>query len=134
MKLADLANSNQPVYPTDIRVKVTGEGPADARILILGEAPGRQELKEGLPIVGQSGRILNALLAQAGLKRSDVRIENVFERYVSKRKDARGKQVYYIGKERVFHPDKGFLDEGLLKDCRNRIQELKPNVIVPRGS
>jgi uracil-DNA glycosylase family 4 len=133
MKLADLANSSQPVYPTDIRVKVTGEGPTNAHILILGEAPGRQELKEGLPIVGQSGRILNTLLDQAGLKRSDVRIENVFERYVSKRKDARGKQVYYIGKERVFHPDKGFLDECLLKDCQDRIKALKPNVIVPMG-
>ncbi len=56
---------------------VPGEGPADAEIMFIGEGPGFHENEQGRPFVGPAGQFLDELLAQAGLKRSDVWIGNV---------------------------------------------------------
>jgi uracil-DNA glycosylase len=56
---------------------VPGVGPANAEIMFIGEGPGFNENEQGLPFVGAAGNFLNELLAEAGLKRSDVWIGNV---------------------------------------------------------
>jgi DNA polymerase len=56
---------------------VPGEGPAKAEIMFIGEGPGFHENEQGRPFVGAAGQFLDELLAQAGLKRSDVWIGNV---------------------------------------------------------
>jgi uracil-DNA glycosylase family 4 len=56
---------------------VPGEGPATSEIMLIGEGPGFHENEQGRPFVGAAGNFLNELLAQAGLKRSDVWIGNV---------------------------------------------------------
>jgi DNA polymerase len=56
---------------------VPGEGPDKAEIMLIGEGPGFYENEQGRPFVGAAGSFLNELLAQAGLKRSDVWIGNV---------------------------------------------------------
>ncbi|NOY99118.1 MAG: uracil-DNA glycosylase [Chloroflexi bacterium] len=56
---------------------VPGEGPASSEIMLIGEGPGFYENEQGRPFVGSSGKFLTELLAQAGLKRSDVWIGNV---------------------------------------------------------
>ncbi len=56
---------------------VPGEGPANAEIMLIGEGPGFNEDQQGRPFVGAAGNFLNELLAQAGLKRTDVWITNV---------------------------------------------------------
>jgi DNA polymerase len=56
---------------------VPGEGPADSEIMFIGEGPGFYENEQGRPFVGASGQFLDQLLAQAGLKRTDVWIGNV---------------------------------------------------------
>ena len=56
---------------------VPGEGPADSEIMFIGEGPGFNENEQGRPFVGAAGQFLNELLAQAGMKRSDVWIGNV---------------------------------------------------------
>ena len=56
---------------------VPGEGPADTEIMLIGEGPGFHENEQGRPFVGAAGQFLDELLAQAGLKRSDVWIGNV---------------------------------------------------------
>jgi len=56
---------------------VPGEGPADSEIMFIGEGPGFYENEQGRPFVGAAGQFLDQLLAQAGLKRSDVWIGNV---------------------------------------------------------
>lgn len=55
---------------------VPGEGNPYARIVLVGEAPGEQEDRLGRPFVGRSGHLLDRLLAEAGLDRSDVWITN----------------------------------------------------------
>ena len=56
---------------------VPGEGPANSEIMFIGEGPGFYENEQGRPFVGAAGQFLDQLLAQAGLKRSEVWIGNV---------------------------------------------------------
>ena len=56
---------------------VPGEGPANSEIMFIGEGPGFHENELGRPFVGAAGNFLNELLAEAGLKRSEVWIGNV---------------------------------------------------------
>jgi DNA polymerase len=56
---------------------VPGEGPVDSEIMLIGEGPGFNENEQGRPFVGAAGKFLEELLAQAGLKRTDVWIGNV---------------------------------------------------------
>jgi DNA polymerase len=56
---------------------VFGGGNADADLMFVGEAPGRNEDEQGLPFVGQAGRLLDTLLGEIGLARSEVFVTNV---------------------------------------------------------
>ncbi|MDP6604582.1 MAG: uracil-DNA glycosylase family protein [Rhodospirillales bacterium] len=55
---------------------VFGDGGPDARVVLIGEAPGADEDRQGVPFVGQSGQLLNRMLASIGLERTDVFISN----------------------------------------------------------
>jgi uracil-DNA glycosylase len=59
------------------KLSVPGEGPANAEVMFIGEGPGFHENEQGQPFVGAAGNFLNELLAEAGLKRSEVWIGNV---------------------------------------------------------
>jgi uracil-DNA glycosylase len=56
---------------------VFGAGHADADLMFVGEAPGANEDRQGLPFVGQAGRLLDTLLGEIGLSRADVFVANV---------------------------------------------------------
>jgi DNA polymerase len=58
---------------------VFGAGHPDADLMFVGEAPGFHEDKQGVPFVGQAGKLLEKLLAGIGLQRSDVYIANVLK-------------------------------------------------------
>jgi DNA polymerase len=58
---------------------VFGSGSADAELMFVGEAPGANEDKQGLPFVGQAGRLLDTLLGEIGLTRADVFVVNVLK-------------------------------------------------------
>jgi len=59
---------------------VVGRGNPNARLLLLGEAPGAEEEACGQPFVGRSGRLLEAMLAAAGLSSErDLYIANVIK-------------------------------------------------------
>ncbi len=58
---------------------VFGSGNADADLMFVGEAPGANEDKQGLPFVGQAGKLLDKLLAEIGLERGDVFIANTLK-------------------------------------------------------
>ncbi|GMV35122.1 MAG: uracil-DNA glycosylase [Chloroflexi bacterium] len=95
---------------------VAGEGPADAEILFIGEGPGFHEDEQGRPFVGASGRFLDQLLEQAGLKRADVFIANVVKCRPPGNRDPR--------------PDE-------LEACREylnaQIEAINPSIIVTLG-
>ena len=58
---------------------VFGNGNPDADLMFVGEAPGFHEDKQGLPFVGQAGKLLDKLLAGIGLERGDVFVCNVLK-------------------------------------------------------
>jgi len=58
---------------------VFGSGNADADVMFVGEAPGFHEDKQGLPFVGQAGKLLEKLLEGIGMSRADVYIANVLK-------------------------------------------------------
>lgn len=67
-----LAESRQQV--------VVGRGNPAARLLLIGEAPGAEEDASGLPFVGRAGKLLEQLLAEAGLdSERDLFIANVIK-------------------------------------------------------
>ena len=53
---------------------VFGSGDPNADLMFVGEAPGFHEDKQGVPFVGQAGKLLERLLEGIGLSRSDVYI------------------------------------------------------------
>jgi DNA polymerase len=58
---------------------VFGAGNADADLMFIGEAPGAKEDERGVPFVGAAGKLLDELLGEVGLARSDVFIANVLK-------------------------------------------------------
>jgi uracil-DNA glycosylase family 4 len=56
---------------------VFADGNPEAKLMIIGEAPGADEDRLGLPFVGASGKLLDAMLAAIGLDRGSVYICNV---------------------------------------------------------
>src|SRR4051794_32935127 len=76
--LVSLTNSPLYTYREKNSYKaVVGEGSLEAQIMLIGEAPGEREAKSGRPFVGASGRLLDELLANIGLKRENIFITNV---------------------------------------------------------
>jgi uracil-DNA glycosylase len=58
---------------------VFGAGHADADLMFVGEAPGANEDRIGRPFVGQAGKLLDQLLSEIGLERSEVFVTNVLK-------------------------------------------------------
>jgi DNA polymerase len=72
---------------------VFGAGNADADLMFVGEAPGANEDKQGLPFVGQAGRLLERLLVEIGLQRADVFIANVLKCRPPGNRDPRPQEI-----------------------------------------
>jgi uracil-DNA glycosylase len=64
-----------PLHETRTTV-VFGAGNADADLMFVGEAPGANEDAQGLPFVGQAGKLLDKLLEEIGMNRQDVFVIN----------------------------------------------------------
>lgn len=58
---------------------VPGNGDPNAELMFIGEAPGANEDVQGLPFVGRAGQLLDELLGEIGLARSDVFVANVIK-------------------------------------------------------
>lgn len=58
---------------------VVGDTIPGARLLIVGEAPGATEDAEGRPFLGKGGQLLDRLMADAGLRRSETSVLNVLK-------------------------------------------------------
>src|SRR3954451_12772954 len=98
-ELAEIANEIETHLPCGFEPCETcthfvpGEGSAHARIVIVGEAPGASEDKAGRPFVGRAGKLLDSLLAEAGIAREEVFITNVVKARPSGNRDPRADEV-----------------------------------------
>lgn len=106
---------------------VKGEGDRNAKIWIIGEAPGAQEDAQGRPFVGGAGRVLDSILSDVDIKRSDCYIDNV----IQERPKQNDFGTYYEDKSRKRPKPK-------LVDAHRRLQQLvkenRPNVVVGLGN
>lgn len=95
---------------------VFGTGNTEAKILCIGEGPGRNEDMQGLPFVGQAGKLLDKLLILAGLERKHVFITNVVHHRPPENRDPLPEEIEAYGK---------YLDE--------IIKIINPEVILTLG-
>lgn len=95
---------------------VIGEGSHEAKIMFVGEAPGRSEAKTGRPFCGSSGKILDNLLAELGMKRGEVYITNIVKDRPQDNRDPLPEEIRIYG---------SFLDR--------QIDIIRPQVIVTLG-
>ena len=58
---------------------VFGSGDPNSDLMFVGEAPGFHEDQQGVPFVGQAGKLLDRLLQGIGLTRADVFVANVLK-------------------------------------------------------
>ena len=58
---------------------VFGSGNPSAEIVFVGEAPGYEEDQQGLPFVGEAGRLLTKIVESIGIKREDAYICNILK-------------------------------------------------------
>lgn len=81
--ISTLAQLKEAMQRVDISIKdcamnmVFGVGNEHAKVLLLGEAPGAEEDRQGIPFVGQSGQLLDKILAAVDLDRTKVYITNI---------------------------------------------------------
>lgn len=82
MKAARLQSLNKDMqklvnefYKDDVRL-VYGGGDPDSRIVLVGEAPGKHEIIQNKPFVGQAGKNLDEFIAILGINKEDLYITN----------------------------------------------------------
>jgi uracil-DNA glycosylase len=96
---------------------VFGAGNADADLMFIGEAPGASEDEQGIPFVGRAGKLLEKLLGEVDLQRSDVFICNVLKCHPPGNRDP--------------HP-------GEIANCRDylyrQVELIQPKVICTLGN
>lgn len=102
---------------------VFGEGPLKARLAIVGEAPGKQEVEQGRPFVGRAGKLLDKLLEEAGVERSEVYVTNLVKVRPTKENGGRTSNR---------PPRAGEVQEGL-KILESELDIIKPSVLVLLG-
>jgi len=95
---------------------VFGSGNTEAKILLVGEGPGRNEDLQGLPFVGQAGKLLDKLLDLAGLERKKVFITNIVHHRPPENRDPLPNEIEAYGK---------YLDK--------IIEIIKPKIIITLG-
>jgi uracil-DNA glycosylase len=103
---------------------VFGEGSLNSRLAIVGEAPGKQEVEEGRPFVGNAGKLLDKLLVEAGIDRSKVYVTNVVK--VRPTKVSGGRTTNRP-------PRAGEIREGI-EVLREELGLVKPRTLILLGS
>ena len=114
---ADILDQNIcPDLAQDATQLVTGHGNPEADVVFIGEAPGKNEDLQGKPFVGAAGKLLDQMLAEAGMVREDVYITNIVKYRPPKNRDPRPDE------KRAFWP---FLVREL--------QAVNPKIVVTLG-
>lgn len=103
---------------SDTRTKVVfGVGDPGARLMFVGEAPGKNEDLQGEPFVGAAGKLLDTLLNEIGLTRSEVYIANVLKCRPPGNRDPKTEEIEAC---------KGYL--------REQIRLIAPEVVMTLGN
>src|SRR5678816_3443964 len=99
--------------------RVPASGPENAKLMAIGMSPAKNELSEGKPFVGYSGRIFNDALASSKVRRETVYVTNVCGFYID------DNNLYSV-------PEEILRNE--LGRVHNEIDKVKPNVLFIMGA
>jgi uracil-DNA glycosylase len=112
-------------------------------IAIIGEAPGADEIRQGRPFVGRSGQLLDKNLAEAGIRRAECLIANVFRYQPPQNKVAH----FFISKKQALLSGEGMAEEygkfgsrharalfaPEIINLKKTLEEYKPAAIITLG-
>lgn len=108
---------------------ITGDGPIPSDILFVGEAPGKQEVEQGKPFVGQAGKTFESYLNSIGLSREKVRITNTcFLRPINLKSGKNGRQTISN------RPPKTSEIELFREVLDDEIKLVNPKIIITLGN
>lgn len=105
---------------------VFGEGPTPARVMFVGEQPGDLEDRAGHPFVGPAGRLLDEVLQEVGIDRSEVYVTNVVKhfKWVAAQR----------GKRRIHQKPRQSEVDGCRPWLDAELQVARPEVLVCLGA
>lgn len=123
-------------FPPDIFYGTSG--PRDAQIMVVAEAWGAEEAAAGRPLVGASGKELERMLGEAGIKMSDCFLTNV----VPARPDGNDFTRFLFpndeAKANGFVPTRGAYPRPICQEGLRRLVEqvrlVRPRVIIACGN
>lgn len=78
----------------DATQTVFGQGGSGARLMLIGEQPGDAEDRAGEPFVGPAGRLLDDVLADAGVDRSTAYVTNAVKHFRWKSTDPGRRRIH----------------------------------------
>lgn len=70
---------------------VFSKGDHKSNVMVIGMAPAKEEDKKGVPFVGKSGKFLNKMFVEAGIREEDIYITNVVKCYLKPGKPIKNK-------------------------------------------
>ena len=98
-KLKDKMEKDEDLPLKKVATKlVFGTGNTEAKILCIGEGPGHNEDLQGIPFVGQAGKLLDKLFPLAGLTRREVFITNIVHHRPPENRDPEPSEIEAYGK------------------------------------
>jgi uracil-DNA glycosylase family 4 len=103
---------------------VFGEGSLNSRLAVVGEAPGKHEVEEGRPFVGNAGKLLDEMLEEAEIDRSKLYITNVVKVRPTKKEG---------GRTQNRAPRASEIREGI-EVLKEELDLIKPRALVLLGS
>ncbi len=98
------------------RNALCGEGNLDARLMMVAQAPGENEDREGRMFIGPSGKKLDELFQEAGLRRDEIYMTNLIKCMLPKCRKPKEDEIRNCSQ---------YLDE--------EIEIINPKVIAPLG-
>ena len=93
-----------------------GEGNLDARLMLIAQAPGDAEDREGRMFIGPSGKVLNELLDESGIKRDEIYMTNLVKCKLPKNRRPKQDEIEACS---------SFLDQEIIL--------VNPSLIAPLG-
>ena len=123
-------NKELKVYLDDLYQQATplifGDGDVDSQIVLIGEAPGKNEILQGRPFVGQAGKNLDEFINVLEIKKTDLYITNVVKMRPYKINEQTGREANRTPTKKevsIFSPFLG-----------RELEIIKPTLVVTLGN
>lgn len=105
---------------------VYGSGAPDSKLVLIGEAPGKNEVLQGKPFVGQAGKNLDQFIDILGIEKADLYITNVVKMRPYKVNEETGRESNRTPTKK----EVGIFSSFLMRE----LEIVKPMLIVTLGN